>query len=282
MSRVVVAMVVLCALAAAGFAQAPRERASALLDRANEAFARAAALAEGDPAKDRALREAAAAYGTVLAGGLDGAALRLNLAAVEAQRGDRGRAVLHLRVAGRLAMERRDDAGARAASAALRAVTPGGGGSGTAEAWPPPMLPRTQRHALRAAYGAGPGVLLGVFAACWGAGWLLLALRAARVARAPWIGVAALLLAGVVSGAVLAGAATADARADAIGVVLVDGALRVGPGEAFEESGGALAAGADVRVLDTREGWVKVRSAPGAEGWLREDAVGRVSEFGSR
>lgn len=252
----------------------PRERAAALLERGNTALARGMDEARGDKAsRDAALREAAAAYGTVLDGGLDGPALRLNLASAQAQLGDRGLAALHLRAAGRLAMDRDDERALRAADAAFRSLRPGAGAS-----WPPTMMERGSRTALTAAHSAGPATLAGVFLGCWGAGWLLLGLRAGGIGpRTPLLVVGGLLVVGAASGGLLAWASAADAQASALGVVVQEGVTaRAGPGDAFESVAATAGAGSDVRVLDERDGWVKARLSAGAEVWLPAHAVVHV------
>ncbi len=254
-------------------ADVPQERVRALLDRGNAALARAMNPSTDADAKQAALRESAAAYGTVLDGGLDGPALRLNLAAAEVQLGDRGRAALHLRAAGRLASKNHDDASARAVNAAFAALRPGEG-----EAWPPMMLPSGSRFALRAAESAGVSTLAGVFIGCWSIGWLLLGARAARIARTPLLGIAALLVAGALSGGLLVGALIADVRADHLGVIVREGVTpRAGPGEAFDSVAGAASAGSDVRIVRDRDGWAKVELSSGVEAWLPNDAIARIT-----
>jgi hypothetical protein len=271
------AAVMLAVLGSMAFAQTvdvPQERASALLERGNAALARAMESGTAEAAKQNALREAAASYGTVLSGGLDGPALRLNLAAAEAQLGDRGRAALHLRAAGRLAHERHDDSSSRAANAAFGALRPGEG-----EAWPPMILPTESRFALRAAESAGVTTLAGVFVGSWSIGWLLLGARAARVgARTPMLAIAGLLIAGALSGGLLVSASIADARADRLGVIVRDGATpRSGPGDAFDSVAGSASAGIDVRVISERDGWAKVALSSGVEAWLPIDAILRIN-----
>jgi hypothetical protein len=267
-------LVVFSSIAGAQAPDVPQERAAALLERGNAALARAMDPSTSGAAKQTALRETTASYGTVLAGGLDGPALRLNLAAAEAQLGERGRAALHLRAAGRLAHERQDDAASRAANSAFGALRPGEG-----EAWPPMILPAESRFSLRAAESAGMTTLAGVFIGCWSIGWLLLGARAARLgARTPVLAIVALLLAGALSGGLLVSASIADARADRLGVIIREGVTpRGGPGDAFDSVAGAASAGGDVRVLSEREGWTKVELSSGVEAWLPSDAIGRIS-----
>jgi hypothetical protein len=268
------AAVMLAVLGSFALAQAPQERASALLERGNAALARAMESSASEAAKQAALRESAASYGTVLSGGLDGPTLRLNLAATEAQLGDRGRVALHLRAAGRLANERHDDASSRAANAAFGALRPGEG-----EAWPPMILPAESRFALRAAESAGVTTLAGVFVGCWSIGWLLLGARVARVgARTPALAIIALFLAGALSGGLLVSASIADAQADRLAVIVQDGVTpRAGPGEAFDSVAGTAAAGGDVRVISERGGWAKVALSSGVQAWLPSDAIVRVN-----
>ncbi|MGP1311140.1 MAG: SH3 domain-containing protein, partial [Phycisphaerales bacterium] len=212
---------------------------------------------------------------TVLDGGLDGPALRLNLATIDAQLARRGSAALHLRAAGRMALESGDDEAHRAANAAFRAVRPGAG-----EAWPPDIMPAPSRFALDAAHAAGVGTLLAAFAACWSLGWLTLAMRLGRFGpHMPWLIPATLLLAGALSGGVLGAASFADARAGSLGVIVTDRAtLRAGPGDAFDAVATAAGEGADVRVVREQRGWLRIETAGGAEGWIPRDAVAFVTQ----
>jgi hypothetical protein len=263
---------------ASAFAQeAPRERVGALLDRGNGALARAMEQGVSPDAQRAALREASASYGTVLDAGLDGPAIRMNLAAVEAQLGARGYAALHLRAAGRSAMDRGDEAAIRAADAAFASLRAGAG-----DAWPPAsdaIMAREARWALGAAHGAGATNLIVASMACWSLAWLLLGMRVARVdVRAPALAITLAFVAAVVPGVVVVGASWADAQASSIGVVVREGvAGRVGPGDAFDSIAVSSAEGADVRVLDERDDWLKVRTSGGAEAWLPRDAIAFVT-----
>ena len=276
MRPALVLLMLLCATASAQ--DPPRERVSALLDRGNAALARAMGEPSTPSVKASALREASAAYGTVLDGGLDGPALRMNLAAVEAQLGAKGQAALHLRAAGKLAMDRGDDGATRAADAAFASLRAGGG-----DAWPPSsdeIMAREARWALLAAHGVGATNLVVASVACWSIAWVLLGMRASRVGvRAPTLAIALAFVAAVVPGVVVVGATWADAQSSAIGVIVREGVTaRVGPGDAFDAVAASTGEGADVRVLDERDDWLKVRTSGGAEAWLPRDAVALVGE----
>lgn len=271
-----VLLVAAVALCCSSIASADDARAAALLERANGAFARAVE----DGSKDSpALREAIAAYSAVLDGGLDGARLRLNLGAAHAQAGDAGHAAFHLREAARLATRAGHDADARAASVALRAVT-----GEARDAWPPRagLLSAWQAHALRAVDAAGPGALGAVFLASWALAW---ALAAARLlgGRVAWLAIGAAMLVGIASGGLLGAGAWAENAAARVGVVAAPTALRVGPGEAFPQSGAALREGDDAMALETRDGWTRVRVRAGggvSEGWV--ESAGLLVRRGAR
>ncbi len=272
-----VVLVILLALGATAWAQdLPRERVHALLERGNSALARAMDTSTGDAEKQASLREASAAYGTVLDAGLDGPALRMNLAAVEAQLGDPGFAALHLRAAGRSALERGDEVGLRAANAAFASLRAGDG-----SAWPPDsdaIMPFEARWALKGAHGAGALTLFLVAVACWAVAWALLGIRVARVGvRAPTLAIVLAFVAAVGPGLVVAGASWADAQASSIGVVVREGVTaRVGPGEAFDSIAASTGEGAEVRLLAERDGWAKVRTRGGAQAWVPRNAIALV------
>lgn len=276
MRSIVVLVMLLCT--AAWGQDLPRERVGALLDRGNAALARAMDPSAGGAERSSSLREASAAYGTVLEGGLDGPALRMNLAAVEAQLGAQGFAALHLRAAGKLAMETGDDGSMRTADAAFASLRAGEG-----SAWPPSadaIMSREARWALRATHGAGATALVVVMLACWSIAWLLVGMRVARVGvRAPTLAIALAFVAAVGPGVIVAGAAWADARASSIGVVIREGVTaRAGPGDAFDTVAASVAAGGDVRVLSERDDWLKVRTRGGAQAWVERDAIAMVTQ----
>lgn len=270
-----VLLVAAVALCCSSIASADDARAAALLERANGAFARAV---ENGSKDSPALREAIAAYSAVLDGGLDGARLRLNLGAAHAQAGDAGHAAFHLREAARLATRAGNDADARAASVALRAVT-----GDARDAWPPASATPGEARALRLVDRAGATALTTVFLASWCAGWALVAWRLIRPGGGLIRTAAMMLLAvGGASGGALAWGAWAQRGVASIGVVVAgDASLRSGPRAAFPSLGGALAPGEEVRVLETRDEWLRVRmrrggsggGGSGGEGWVEAASV---------
>jgi tetratricopeptide (TPR) repeat protein len=236
------------------------------------------AFSEGNAAA-RAGHWAAAAAAYERAGGLLGkpnSLLSYNLGTAYAHAGDLGRATLHLRQAldfqgnptTELAESARANLGTVRRRAELAAATTGA------------LIDRPQTwwdlvvETLRA-----PGV-----------GWLALAcgiaaavvriLELARRARGRtwrWAGVAIWLLIGAWAaiGSLHALSLRADRTAPpAVAIAAVTDA-RDGPG-AHRNSTWALAAGAQVRIVDRTPGWVLVRLAGAIEGWVPEAAVSEL------
>lgn len=241
---------------------------ASMLERANSAFARGIDSTDN---QSPALREAVAAYNAVLDEGLDGARLRLNLGAAHARMGDRGLAAHHLRQAARLARAQGNDADFRAASVALRAVT-----NDARDAWPPASATPGEARALRLVDRAGVSALTTVFLASWCAGWGLAAWRLTRPGgTAIVLGALVTIAVGAASGGALAWGAWAERGVASIGVVVGgEASLRAGPGGAFPSSGAALAPGDEVRVLGTRDDWLRVRvGRRGTEGWVEAASI---------
>lgn len=260
-------LLVVVALACAP-AMASEAHVVSMLERANGAFARGI---DSQDNQSPALREAVAAYSAVLDEGLDGARLRLNLGAAYARLGERGHAAHHLRQAARLARERGNDADFRAAGVALRAVT-----NDARDAWPPASATPGEARALRLVDRAGVSALTTVFLASWCAGWALVAWRLTRPGGRMLLMAATLLLAvGAASGGTLAWGAWAERGVSSIGVVVGgDASLRSGPGAAFPSSGEVLAPGDEVRVVEAREAWLRVRAGRrGTEGWVEAASI---------
>ncbi|MFO0874818.1 MAG: tetratricopeptide repeat protein [Phycisphaerales bacterium] len=105
--------------------------------------------------------------------------------------------------------------------------------------------------------------------------WTLLAVRRVRL-----VPLAAIIAAGVAT--LLLGATVAVdmmvSRDRTQAVLVVDDAiLRKGNGEGFDPAITArLGSGVELRVLEERPGWLRVRLPEGSEGWLRSEQVDRV------
>lgn len=234
---------------------------------ASEAFASAAAR-EGVEARQDAFEQAARAFDAVAAAGHVNGALEYNTGNAWFLAGDVGRAILHYRRALRLrpgdpeieanldtARGRRVD---RIETASGDAVLD------TVFFWHRRMSLPAKRTTGLAVYALGFALLALV---AWRRSLPRVALAAGIVALAA---ATALLVSAAVESTDLA------ARQDA--VVLADEMpLRKGDGFAYPPRyENPLHAGAEVRILEERGGWVRVALPNGSEGWLPVSAVERV------
>jgi len=231
---------------------------------AQRLFDEAAALETRDAAAAQArFGEAASIYGRLAASGVRNGELMLNLGNSLAKSGENSRALAAYIEAERLLPGdvRVQDALAHARSATGSRLGP--------------------------VTGAGP---LDRFAAGWSAAPLP---TRAWIALAAWLGVWALVAAGIISGwrrsvpwrsaiatvavicavpAVTVGVDVLRTSLDRPGVVIADAVvLRKGNGEGFppavEES---LPSGAEFMMLEERPGWLRVRLPDGQTGWIRQ------------
>lgn len=199
--------------------------------------------------------EAARGYEELLADGWESPALHLNLGNARYRLGKRGAAMASYARALRLDP---GDADARANLDALRAENVDQGAGADAR----PLV-------LRAAERIPHGLALAVFAVAWLGLWIALgARRFAATARRGLLGIAAgaAALVTVAGGAVLAGKAAARVTPVAV-VVSPTAPVREGAEAALQPSF-ELHEGTEVRVLEVREGAVRVRLGNGLEGWV--------------
>ncbi|MAY74023.1 MAG: hypothetical protein CMJ31_04715 [Phycisphaerae bacterium] len=239
---------------------------SALLDRAEKAVAEANALAASDEAEsDAALREAAAAYRTLIDDhGVDSAAVHRNLGVVELRRGQLGRAIASLRRAERIAPS---DRAVQDSLASARAEV----GSFVNETWEDEGL----RSLLFWRAAIGPAGMLTFGLLGWAAGWTLLAVRAQIRTRI--LGAAAFLAFAI---ATLSAASLTLERWSLASrrpcVVVADEVIgRRGPSAdvfepVFEKP---LTEGLEAVVLEIRDGWARLRLASGDECWTPRSAI---------
>lgn len=236
------------------------------------------AFAEGNAAA-AAGHWAAAAAAYERAGALLGkpnSLLSYNLGTAHAHAGDLGRATLHLRQAldfrGNPTTELAESARANLVvvrrRAELAAATTGA------------LIDRPQTWwdlVVEALRSPGIGWLALVCGVAAFALRLVEALRRASGRATRWAGVAVWILAGVwaVTGSLHALSLRADRTAPPAVAIAATTDARDGPG-AHRNSTWALAAGAQVRIVDRTPGWVLVRLAGGIEGWVPDTAVAEL------
>jgi tetratricopeptide (TPR) repeat protein len=246
-ARIAALALALGAVTASATASAPRAR----LDAANGAYR------AGDFAA------AAAGYEAVLAAGWESPTVHLNLGNARLRLGHRGLAAASYSRALRLEPRDRD---ARANLRLARLNTTGG----IAGAAPLPVL-------ARAGEVVPEGVLVGVLALAWALLWVVLALRRRAPAgtRGPLAALAvATALAAAAAAALLAGSTLA--RRSLVAVVTAPTAgLRDGP-EPVLRPVRELPEATALRVLETREDALRVRTEDGVEGWVRAEDLERL------
>lgn len=243
-------------------------RAESPLREGDAAFTRGLEIAGSDPvgAKGR-FAEAAAAWRGAIEASPARATGRLwaNLGNAYALSGDVGRAVACYRRA--LRLDPRDEvANAGLAVARSRvgvAITPNA--ASRAERW---ML-SWRGTVPRWAWWWGAGSL-------WTVGWIALGIRVVR-ARPGFggFGVLALVGAGVCAGPVLA-ERWVDSDREAVVVDVVIG--REGPSDSIYAASfdGPVVAGVEVRVMEMRGGWSRVRLSDGRETWIPQGTLERL------
>jgi tetratricopeptide (TPR) repeat protein len=243
------------------------EQLRELLRGALEAFDQAVAAARSNPSQAEQLyRRAAADFEALVASGVRNASLDYNLGNTYFRLGDPGRAVLHYRRALRLD-PRHADAAANLEYVRQR-VKP---------YLESPASQELTRRLLFWQHNTSRGQRFWAAAIFSAAGWLLLLAR--------WRWRSGLLLgAGLVSiglGLANAGLIVLELREEQSepAAVLVRGehVLRRGRGEAYEPARSEpLGPGVELRVLEQRADWVRVRLRNGETGWLPAAGVERV------
>lgn len=203
-------------------------------------------------------RAAAEAYEAMAGGGAVSSALYFNLGNAWYKTGEAGRAIRSYRLAERLAPR---DPDIRANLRMTRELVLGG------EPPAPPVWRRLQRWLTPDEWASLTAALAWT---CFGA----LALRQWRPATGPgWTRLAAVTGAGGLVAAVLLLAAWQEIKAVRDAVVVVDEAVvRYGPLEVSPELV-KLTDGAEVRVLDRKDGWLQVSGFPRGPGWIAEGDV---------
>ncbi len=243
------------------------ERQREVLAAALAAYDQAASLARQDPARAaESYRQAAAGFEALAAAGLRNASIHYNLGNTYFRLGDLGRAVLHLRLAERLApRDTRLAANLRYVRERVDPLIPPSGESQL-------LASLLFWHAQTSAHERFLALL--VLAAL---GWTLLtAWLVKRRAGLAWTGLVLVLLATAIGGSLLVQLRDEAARLDA---VVVDGrpVLRLGRGDGADLAlGQPLGPGVELRVLQQRGEWLEVRLASGQTGWLPAGSVQRI------
>lgn len=244
------------------------EQLRELLRGALEAFDQAVAAARSNPLQAEQLyRRAAADFEALVASGVRNASLEYNLGNTYFRLGDTGRAVLHFRRALRLDPRHADTtANLEYVRQRVKPSLAPPGGQGLTD------------RLLFWRYNTSRGQRFWTAAILSAAGWLLLLL-----ARWRWQS-GLLLAAALVSiglGLANAGLIFLELREERIepAAVLVRGEhiLRRGRGEAYEPARSEpLGPGIELRVLEQRADWVRVRLRNGETGWLPAISVERI------
>lgn len=259
----------LCCMAASVAHGVPSSDAAAFIERAEAAFAEGAAMhAEGDRGARSRFAEAAAYYERAIeTSGVRNHRLHLNLGNAAMLSGDAGRAVLAYKRAERLAPR----------SSRVRESLSFARASVGVELRPDAR--ERGRSLLLAWRGLVPrNLLLAGFIGGYALFWL--ALASGVIWRKPppmLLGVAAGVA--VLSISLLLVERSILLSADEGVVVSPAGAdARLGPGEgvyapAFDRP---ISPGVEVRLLESRDGWLRVRLPDGREAWTPEAAVERV------
>ncbi|MEX2218437.1 MAG: hypothetical protein WD749_06710 [Phycisphaerales bacterium] len=256
----------LAALPARAETPADPPRHSTLFAEANAKFRDA--LATKDPEVARSLfTEAIARWAAITEGGTRSAELHVNIGNASLLAGDPGRALAAYRRAERL------DAADPAVKAGLDAVRRHAGST-------PPVPETLSEKALQWAGHLPRRALLGAFAIIWIAGWTVLLIRLLGHAAAPALrplGPALLILGSLVAAPVVIAEAMESRLAHAV-IVTAKAAAYNGPSDAvyqrtFQEG---LPAGLEVRLLERRGHWSKVRLGDGRETWVRLSDLERI------
>jgi len=237
---------------------------------ATEAF-RAATGTQEPGAREQAFRRAAELYAAAAADGPRNGALEYNTGNAWFLAGDVGRAVLHYRRALEL---RPGDARIEANLDTARSRRADEFEITSSRALTDTLLFWHHGLSLRAKIPAAVG--------CWAAGFVLLAVavwlprrRGGRLG-ALRSGVLLLVVAAALGASALVELRDRAAREAAV-VVADEVELRTGDGASYPgRYENPIHAGAEVRVVEERAGWVDVELPDGKRGWLPVDAVERV------
>lgn len=239
----------------------------ATLESANAAFERAMELQESDPAGARAARaEAIAGWNSLVESGVENHLLHLNIANAYALSGDHARAIVHYRRAERLdPTDARIERGLAFSRSRVQTQVDPGGSERLASAllWWRGYLPRP--------------VLAGVLVGAWLLAWTFVFVRTVGVKRFGLKPAAALGVVALLAGAGLALEHVVYRVQDA-GVIVSGGAVGFnGPDRRVYEPSflSPLGAGVEFRVIERRDGWMRVKLRDGRETWI-ESAQGQM------
>lgn len=203
-------------------------------------------------------RAAAEAYGKLLSQGRTSAALHFNLGNAWFKAGEAGRAILNYRLAERLSPR---DPDIRANLRMTRELV-AGGSPAPESAW--------RRWTRRLTLNEWAGLAAAMVWLCFGA----LTWGELRSARSPGPRRLAIVAGGVaVATGVFLGAAWRERRAASEAVVLAhEAVVRYGPLEVSPELS-KVVGGAELAVLDRKDGWLQVSGIPRGPGWIQERDV---------
>jgi hypothetical protein len=252
------------ARAGADVAPAPAANARQLFDAANASFRDALGTKDKTAAKALFAESIARWRALVDEAGIRNSRLYANIGNAELLAGDTGRAVAAFRRGERL------DASDPAIRAGLDAARRQAGAA-------PPVPATWSEKALQWSGYLPRRTLLGVFAVLWITGWGVLLARIMGLRAARW-GAPALLALGALAAAPVALSELLDSRLIHAVVVPPKAPAFNGPSDAVYQPTfkDGLPAGVEVRLLEERSGWSRVRLGDGQETWVRAADLERI------
>ncbi len=258
----------MAAVVVAGVAIAAGGQDTQVLRDALDAYDRAVAAEAAGRADEarRLLRSAAGGFEALLERGYRNASLEYNLGNVYLRLGRLGLAILHYRRALRWSPR---DADVRAnLELARKQVNP--------QIEPSGRRALIERLLVLREW-ASPAARWRVGVALWLVGWLAAAIRLVRRGQAWWlVALAGVVLGGLVQAELLADLYEQQHRPAGV-VVGAPATLRQGRGEAYEPVvSEPLGPGVELRILEQRGDWLRVRLVNDLEGWLPAGAIARV------
>ena len=258
--RTLLALIALVPFVFATAAVAGPDEDRAALEAANAAFERSMELQDSDRAGARAARaEAIAGWSALVDSGIENHLLHLNIANAYALSGDHARAIVHYKRAERLdPTDARIDRGLAFSRSRVQTQVDASGSERVAGAllWWRGYLPRS--------------ILVGVFVVAWLALWAFLFVRAIGSRRFGFKPAVAMAVVAVLAGAALTLEHVVYEVQDS-GVVVSGGAIGFnGPDRRVYEPTftSPLGAGVEFRVIERRDGWLRVMLRDGRETWI--------------